>query len=101
MPCDGVLFMAKASRDTAVIHVNAKGPVVTAKKVGGIFSLQGVSEGVETVQKGLEAEGKETDELSHSESAGALATSSDCLQGILCKLFTKAQGLNYGGVSNH
>lgn len=72
MPCDGVLFMAKASRDTTVIHVNVKGPVVTAEKVEGIFSLQGISEGVETVQKGLEAKREETDEVSHSESAGAL-----------------------------
>lgn len=79
-----------------------RGPWWLATKLEeGIFSLQGVSEWVETVQKGLGADGEETDEVSHSESAGALATSSDCLQGILYKLFTKAQGLNYSGVSNH
>lgn len=71
------------------------------KKVVRIFSLQEVLEGVETVKKGLEAEGEETDEVMNSESAGALAVSSDCLQGILCKLFTKAQSLNYGDVSKH
>lgn len=75
--------------------------MVTAKKAGGLISLQGISEGIETVQKGMEAEGKEADEVLHSESAGALAASSNCLQGILYKLFTKAQGLNYGGVSNY
>lgn len=71
------------------------------KKVVRIFSLQEVLEGVETVKKGLEAEGEETDEVMNSESAGALAVSSDCLQGILCKLFTKAQSLNYSDVSKH
>lgn len=75
--------------------------MVTAKDVVRVFSLQEALERVETVKKGLEAEGEDTDEVMHSENAGALAMSSDCLQGILCTLFTKAQSLNYGDVSNH
>lgn len=42
--------------------------MVAAKKVVRIFSLQEVLEGVETVKKGLEAEGEETDEVVHSKS---------------------------------
>lgn len=75
--------------------------MVIAKNVVRVFSLQEALERVGTVKKGLEAEGEDTDEVMHSENAGALAMSSDCLQGILCKLFTKAQSLNYGDVSNH
>lgn len=40
--------------------------MVAAKRVVRIFSLQEVLEGVETVKKGLEAEGEETDEAVHS-----------------------------------
>lgn len=75
--------------------------MVAAKKAVWIFSLQEVLEGMETVKKGVEAEREEIDEVVHSESAGTLAMNSDYLQGVLCKLFTKAQSLNYGDVSNH
>lgn len=91
--------MAQAPRDTAVCQW--EGACGGCQKLVRIFSLQEVLEGVEAVKKGLEAEGEETDEIMHSESARALAMSSDWLQDILCKLFTKAQSLNYSDVSNH
>lgn len=46
-------------------------------------------------------EGEDADEALLSESTGALAMSSYCLHSILYKLFTNAQGLNYGDVSSH
>lgn len=66
------------------------------------YSLcKGYQKELKMVQKGLEAEGEETDYVLHSENAKALTRSSHCLQGILCKLFTEVQGLNYSGVSNY
>lgn len=57
--------------------------------------------GYKTVQKRWGMEGEDADEALLSESTGALAMSSYCLHSILYKLFTNAQGLNYGDVSSH
>lgn len=99
MACDGV-YGQNFERSYCNTSVR-RGLWWLPKEIVRIFSLQEVLEGMETVKKGLEADGEETDEAVHSESAGALAMSSDCLQGILCKLFTKGQSLNYGDVSKH
>lgn len=45
--------------------------MVAAKRVVRIFSQQEVIEEVETVKKGLEAEGEETDEVVHSKCQSA------------------------------
>lgn len=43
VPCNGVLFMAKALRDTTVTHASVKGPMMTGKKVEGRNILSGRS----------------------------------------------------------
>jgi len=59
IPCDGVLFVAKASRDITAIHVNAKGPVVTANFLLDEYSLcKGYEKGWKQYRKDWRLKGK-------------------------------------------